>query len=52
MSKPHPDFEALSIEGANVVPLSSAWQRVRANLSVRIGGVVMVFLVLVSFAAP
>ena len=52
MSKPHPDFEALSIEGANVVPLSSAWQRVRANLSVRIGGAVMVFLVLVSFAAP
>ncbi len=52
MSKPHPDFEALSIEGASVVPLSSAWQRVRANLSVRIGGAVMVFLVLVSFAAP
>ena len=32
-------FEALSVEAATIVPQPSAWQRVRRNLSVRIGGI-------------
>ena len=47
-----PDFEALSVESATVQVQLSAWQRVRRNTSVRIGGTVMLLLVLVSLAAP
>lgn len=47
-----PDFQALSVESATVVVQPSAWQRVRANTSVRIGGVVLLLLVLVALAAP
>lgn len=52
MSTTPPDFEALSVESATVHVQLSAWQRVRRNTSVRIGGAVMVLLVLVSLAAP
>lgn len=47
-----PSFESLSVESATVVPQASAWQRVRRNLSVRIGGTVMALLLLVAIAAP
>ncbi len=47
-----PDFDALSVESATVVVQPSAWARVRRNTSVRIGGTVMLLLVLVSLAAP
>ncbi len=50
---PHaPDFEALSTEAATVQHTASAWQRVRKNTSVRIGGVVMLLLVLVALLSP
>ncbi len=45
-------LEALSVEAASVQVQPSAWQRVRANLGVRIGGTVLALLVLVAFAAP
>jgi peptide/nickel transport system permease protein len=45
-------LEALSVESATVVIQPSAWTRVRRNVSVRIGGTVMLLLVLVSLAAP
>jgi peptide/nickel transport system permease protein len=47
-----PDFEALSTESATIHHTPSAWQRVRKNTSVRIGGTVMLVLVLVSLLAP
>ncbi len=47
-----PNFEALSTETATVVHTPSAWQRVRKNTSVRLGGAVMVLLVLVALLAP
>ena len=47
-----PDFDALSVEAASVVVQPSAWARVRANLSVRIGGIALGLLVLVALAAP
>ena len=47
-----PDFQTLSVESATVVTQASAWTRVRRNMSVRIGGTVMLLLVLVSLAAP
>ncbi|OYU75213.1 MAG: peptide ABC transporter permease, partial [Burkholderiales bacterium PBB5] len=47
-----PDFEALSVESATVVVQLSAWQRVRRNTSVRIGGTVMLLLLLIALAAP
>lgn len=47
-----PDFETLSVESATVHVQLSAWQRVRRNMSVRIGGTVMLLLVLVSLLAP
>ena len=46
------DFEALSVESATVHVQLSAWQRVRRNTSVRIGGTVMLLLVLIALAAP
>ena len=46
------DFESLSVETATVVVQPTAWQRVRRNASVRIGGTVMLLLVLIALAAP
>jgi peptide/nickel transport system permease protein len=46
------DFESLSVESASIVTQRTAWQRVKANLSVRIGGGVIVLLVLISLLAP
>ncbi len=45
-------LEALSVESATVVVQLSAWQRVRRNVSVRIGGSVMLLLLLIALAAP
>jgi len=46
------DLATLSVESATVVPLASAWARVRTSWSVRIGGVVLVVLVVVALLAP
>ena len=46
------DFEALSVESATVFVQPTAWERVRRNTSVRIGGTVMLLLVLIALAAP
>jgi len=46
------DFERLSVESATVVRHQSAWARVRANGSVRIGGSVLAVLVLIALIAP
>ena len=46
------DFESLSVESASIVTQRTAWQRVKANLSVRIGGGVIALLVLISLLAP
>jgi peptide/nickel transport system permease protein len=45
-------FEALSVESATVVVQPSAWARVRRNVSVRIGGIVLAVLVVVALLAP
>ena len=42
----------LSVESAAVMRHESAWERVRRNLSVKIGGVVLVLLLLIALAAP
>ena len=47
-----PGFESLSVESATVVRQASAWQRVRANTSVRFGAIVLALLVVVAVAAP
>ena len=47
-----PSFEALSVESASVIKQPSAWDRVRKNISVRIGGTVMAILLLIALAAP
>ena len=47
-----PNFEALSVESATVITQTTAWMRVRRNVSVRIGGVLLVLLVLVALLAP
>lgn len=46
------DFESLSVESASIVTQRRAWQRVRANLSVRLGGGVISLLVLIALLAP
>jgi peptide/nickel transport system permease protein len=46
------DLAALSVESATVVPQVSAWSRVRASGSVRIGGVVLVVLLAIALLAP
>ncbi len=46
------DRAALSVESASVMRYESAWERVRRNWSVRIGGLVLLLLVLVAIAAP
>jgi len=45
-------YEALSIEAAAVRRTESAWQRLRRNWSVRIGGSVLAVFVLVALVAP
>jgi peptide/nickel transport system permease protein len=45
-------FEALSVESATVVAQPSAWARVRRNVSVRIGGIVLAVLLVVALLAP
>jgi len=42
----------LSVESASVVRQAGAWERVRRNTSVRVGGLVLVVLLLVALAAP
>jgi peptide/nickel transport system permease protein len=46
------DIAALSVESATVVPQTSAWSRVRASWSVRIGGLVLVVLLVIALIAP
>jgi peptide/nickel transport system permease protein len=46
------DFDRLSVEAASVVRQQSTWERVRANLSVRIGAAVIGFLVVIALIAP
>jgi peptide/nickel transport system permease protein len=46
------DLAALSIEAATVVPQTSAWSRARSSWSVRIGGLVLVVLVVIALIAP
>jgi peptide/nickel transport system permease protein len=46
------DLAALSVENATVVPQTSAWSRARASWSVRIGGVVLIVLVVIALIAP
>lgn len=46
------DFDALSVEGASIVTQRTAWQRVKASVSVRIGGGVITLLVLIALFAP
>jgi peptide/nickel transport system permease protein len=45
-------YEALSVEAAAVLAREGLWQRVRRNWSARIGGLVLVLLIGVAFAAP
>lgn len=46
------NFEALSVESATIVTQPGTWQRVRRNGSVKLGGIVLLLLVLVALAAP
>lgn len=46
------DFESLSVESASIVTQLTAWQRVKASLSVRIGGGVIALLVVIALLAP
>jgi peptide/nickel transport system permease protein len=46
------EYAELSVEAASVVEQPSAWARARRNLSVRIGGVVLLLLVVVALLAP
>ena len=45
-------YEALSVEAAVVVRQEGAWQRVRRNWSVRVGGIVLCVLVILALVAP
>jgi len=51
-SPPVSDHAALSVEAATIVSRPSTWDRVRGNLSVKIGGFVLAVLVLIAAAAP
>jgi peptide/nickel transport system permease protein len=46
------DGDALSVESATVVTQRTAWQRVRAHTSARVGGGVLAVLVLIALLAP
>ena len=50
MSSAH--FESLSVEAASVIKQPSAWERVRKNMSVRLGGCAMLVLVVIALLAP
>ena len=55
MIAPEPDadrYASLSVESADVRRHESAWQRVRRNVSVRLGGGVIALLLLIAIAAP
>ena len=45
-------YEALSVESAAVVRQEGTWQRVRRNLSVRLGGAALAVLVAIAMLAP
>ena len=45
-------FAALSVESAAVVRQESGWQRVKRNLSVRMGGITLLVLVAIALLAP
>ena len=45
-------LSAQSVESANIARRESAWQRVRRNWSVRLGGAAIALLLLVALAAP
>jgi peptide/nickel transport system permease protein len=47
-----PDFDSLSVESASVLRQPSAWDRVRQSGSVRLGGLVLLLLLLIALAAP
>ncbi len=49
---PELNVAELSVESATVVRHESAWARVRRNGSARVGGIVLLLLVLVALAAP
>lgn len=52
MASDTPNFEALSVESATVVPQANAWQRALRNGSVRVGGIVLLLLLFIALAAP
>jgi peptide/nickel transport system permease protein len=45
-------YAELSVESADVRPQETAWERVRRNLSVRIGASVLILLLAIAAAAP
>jgi peptide/nickel transport system permease protein len=45
-------FAALSVESAAVVRQESGWQRVKRNLSVRMGGIALLVLLAIALLAP
>ena len=47
-----PSYESLSVESADIVAHQSAWDRVRRNWSVRIGGSALIVLVVIALIAP
>jgi len=47
-----PDFDSLSVESASVLRQPSAWDRVLQSGSVRLGGLVLLLLLLIALAAP
>ena len=46
------DLQTLSVESANIARRENAWQRLRRNWSVRLGGYALLLMILVAFAAP
>jgi len=46
------DLAALTVESAPVAMQQGAWERVRRNLSVRIGGFMLALLVMIALVAP
>ena len=52
VSSKTPSYESLSVESADVKVQESAWTRVRRNWSVRIGGAVLLVLLMVAVLAP
>jgi peptide/nickel transport system permease protein len=46
------DQRSLTVEAANVAYRESAWQRLRRNWSVRLGGYALLLMILVALAAP